>query len=156
MKEIPELIDEIPALAGLDPAGRELIAGCGRNVVVPTGAHLFREGDAANTFYAIRRGRVALELVPPAGAPMVIETLDAPEVVGWSWLFPPHRSRFDARVIEELHAIAFDGSCLREKCESDHDLGFELMRRFAQIITDRLQATRLRLLDVFGPGVGSA
>ena len=156
MKELAELIDEIPALSGLGLPERELIAGCGRNVVVPTDAHLFREGDAADTFYAIRRGRVALELSPPAGAPMMIETLDAPEVVGWSWLFAPHRTQFDARVVSELHAIAFDGGCLRGKCEDDHDLGFELMRRFAAVITDRLQATRMRLLDIYGPGAGAA
>jgi CRP-like cAMP-binding protein len=71
-------------------------------------------------------------------------------VLGWSWLFPPYRWHFDARALELTRAIALDGKCLREKCEEDHDLGYELVKRVAQIIMERLQATRLQLLDVYG------
>ena len=51
---------------------------------------------------------------------------------------------------DDLGAVAFDGACLRGKCEADHDLGYELMGRFASVMIDRLQHTRLRLLDVYG------
>ncbi|HEY7150682.1 MAG TPA: cyclic nucleotide-binding domain-containing protein [Solirubrobacterales bacterium] len=149
MKTLAELLSEVPAFVGLTEGHRELIGGCGRNVILPRGDYVFREGDPANAFYAIRRGDVALELGAPAT--LVIETLHAGDVLGWSWLFPPYRVRYDARVTDDVHAIAFDGACLREKCDADHDLGYELMRRFAQIITARLQSTRLRLLDVYGP-----
>jgi hypothetical protein len=81
---------------------------------------------------------------------MMITTLGAGELVGWSWLFPPYRWHFDARATELTRTIAFDGACLRDKCEQDHDLGYELMRRFASLMLDRLQATRLQLLDVYG------
>jgi CRP-like cAMP-binding protein len=101
-------------------------------------------------FYAVRSGAVGLELASPTQSPLVIETLHEGDVLGWSWLFPPYRVRYDARAIGEVHAIAFDGACLRGKCDDDHDLGYELMRRFAQVITERLQATRIRLLDVYG------
>jgi CRP-like cAMP-binding protein len=154
MKTIADLLNEVPTFVGLSEQHRELIAGCGRNVVFERGDYLFREGDPANAFYAIRGGAVALELGTPAT--LVIETLHAGDVLGWSWLFPPYRIRYDARAMEELHAIAFDGACLREKCDADHDLGYELMKRFAQIITERLQATRLRLLDVYGPALAEA
>jgi CRP-like cAMP-binding protein len=76
--------------------------------------------------------------------------LAAGEVLGWSWLIPPYHWKFDARAIEQTRALALDGKCLRTKCEEDHDLGYELLKRFAQIMEERLQATRLQLLDVYG------
>ena len=155
MKEIEDLLGEIDVLRDLEPAQLGLIAGCGKNVVFSDGERLAAAGDSATTFYALRRGSVALELVPAVGPPLVIETLEAGDVVGWSWLFEPHLTQFDIRARGDVGAIAIDGTCLRGKCEADHDLGYELMRRFAALITDRLQATRVRLLDVYGrPGPG--
>jgi CRP-like cAMP-binding protein len=89
--------------------------------------------------------------VPTRGA-VVIETLEAGEVVGWSWLFAPYRWHFDARALSLVRATSFDGACLRGKAESDPKLGYELMSRFAQVMIRRLQWTRLRLLDVYGDG----
>ena len=80
----------------------------------------------------------------------MIETLHDGDVVGWSWLFPPHRWHFDGRATAPTSLIAFDGACLRGKCDADHELGYQLMRRFAASIVERLQATRLQLLDVYG------
>lgn len=150
MREIEELLGEIPSLAGLPLEQAALVAGCGRNILTEAGTHLFREGDSADTFYAIRRGSVALEMAAPPRAPLIVETMHAGDVLGWSWLFPPYRIQFDARASEEVHAIAFDGACLRGKCEADHALGYELMGRFAAVMTQRLQATRMRLLDIYG------
>jgi CRP-like cAMP-binding protein len=151
MKKIEELVREVPLFEGLSDDQLDLIAGCGTNVVFDAGDYIFREGDDAAHFFAIRGGSLALEIHAPARAPLVVETLHEGEVLGWSWLFEPYRVRYDARAVEPVHAIAFDGACLRGKCEADHDLGFELMRRFARIITERLQSTRVRLLDVYGP-----
>jgi hypothetical protein len=81
---------------------------------------------------------------------MTIETIGEGEVLGWSWLFPPYRWQFDAQAVGLVRAIAFDGRCLRGKCEEDHDLGYWLMQRFAQVMSQRLQATRLQLLDLYG------
>ena len=111
---------------------------------------LFRDGDEANTFYVLRHGAVALETFVPARGPVTIETLETGEVLGWSWLFPPYRWHFDARALSLVRATAFDGACLRGKCEADPALGYELMSRFAQVAIERLQWTRLRLLDVYG------
>jgi CRP-like cAMP-binding protein len=155
MRSIEDLLADVAVLSDLPAAHRALVAGCGRNVVLRDGEYLFRAGDPANTFFAVRSGSVALEIAPPARAPVMVETVHAGDVVGWSWLFEPYRARFDARAIGELHAIAFDAECLRAKIETDHDLGYELMRRFARIMTERLQATRMRLLDLYGPPRGS-
>ena len=153
MHTLDELIASSPVFAGMPAEYLTLVAGCGRNVGFEEGALLFREGDVADTFYLVRRGRVAFELNTPDRGGIVIETVDSGDVVGWSWLFPPYRTHFDARAVEEVRAIAFDGACLRGKCEEDPRLGYELMQRFAQVMIDRLQHTRFRLLDVYG-GVG--
>ena len=88
----------------------------------------------------------------PARGPMMIETIEAGEVIGWSWLFEPYRWHFDARALSAVRATAFDGACLRAKCETDPALGYALMSRFAQVLIERLQWTRLRLLDLYGNG----
>jgi len=150
MREISELLEEIEVLQGLEPEHSELVAGCGVNAVFSDGDYLMREGEPAATFFAIRHGAAAVEIATPTGSPLTIETLHEGDVVGWSWLFEPHRSRFDVRAVGDARVIAFDGACLRGKCEADHDLGFELMGRFARLICERLQTTRLRLLDVYG------
>ena len=150
MQTLDELIAAAPLFEGLDDRYLRLIAGCGANEHFAAGEMLFREGEAAERFYLLRAGVVAIELDAPAGGPLLIETLHAGDVVGWSWLFAPYRWSFDARARETTRAVGFDGACLRGKCEADHELGFELMRRFAASLTEDLQATRLQLLDVYG------
>jgi CRP/FNR family cyclic AMP-dependent transcriptional regulator len=150
METIEHQRHDLPFFEGLRPADLELIAGCASNVRFREGELLFRDGDNADVFYVLRHGRVALETFVPARGPFTIETLEAGEVVGWSWLFPPYRWHFDAHARSLVRATRFDGACLRAKCESDPRLGYELMSRFAQVMIDRLQSTRLRLLDVYG------
>jgi len=152
MKAMDALIAEAPAFAGLAPAQLEYIAGCATNVRAAAGEYVFREGQRADVFYAVRHGSLALELHVPARDAVTIDTLHDGDLVGWSWLFPPYRWEFDGRAREDTALISFDGTCLRGKCEADHELGYELMTRFAQVIIARLQATRLRLLDVYGVG----
>ena len=93
---------------------------------------------------------MALEVDAPGRGPLIIETLHRGDVVGWSWLFEPYRWELDARARELTRVVAFDGACLRGKCEVDHELGYQLMRRFAASLTEGLEATRLQLLDVYG------
>jgi CRP-like cAMP-binding protein len=150
MRTLDEEITDSPIFAGLERSQLELIAGCARNVHVPGDALLLGEGDPANIFYLIRRGSVALEVQAPGRGTLLIETLDPGDAVGWSWLFAPYRWQLDARAREPCSLIAFDGACLRGKVEQDHELGYQLMKRFAASLVDRLQATRMQLLDVYG------
>ena len=136
--------------AGLDSEYLTLLTGCASNAVFPADSFLFREGTPADAFFLIREGRLALEIAAPNRGPLVVQTLDAGDVAGFSWLIEPHRWEFDGRAVERVHAIQMDGACLRGKCDSDPRLGYELMRRFAGLATNRLQATRLQLLDVYG------
>jgi len=155
MRTIDQIVADSPVFEGLTREQLELIAGCARNVGFEAGERMFREGEPADTFYLVRKGRVALSTHAPARGSVVIETLDPGEIVGWSWLFPPYVWHFDARAVDEVRAVAFDGACLRDKCEVDTALGFELMRGFAGVMIDRLQHTRLRLLDLYGRGSDS-
>jgi CRP-like cAMP-binding protein len=150
MQTVEELIAEVPAFEGMAPAHLELIAGCAGNEVFEQGAYLMRAGEEADSFYVIRRGRIARETFVPQRGGLIVETIDDGHLLGWSWLVPPYRTHLDARALTETHTITFDAACLRGKCELDPALGYELMQRFVPVIVDRLQATRFRLLDVFG------
>jgi CRP/FNR family transcriptional regulator, cyclic AMP receptor protein len=150
MQTIDALLRESPTFTCLDDDELAVIAGCASNVQFKAGEVIFREGDAANTFLLVRHGSVALETFLPASGPMTIETVGAGEVVGWSWLFAPYRWQFDARALTDVRATSFDGACLRMKCEEDPVLGYDVMQCFARVMIERLQWTRLRLLDVYG------
>jgi len=152
METIEAVLREVQLFEGLSNEQLETIAGCGQNVQFPEGELLFKDRDPAESFFVLRHGSVALETFVPTRGAVVIETLEAGEVVGWSWLFAPYRWHFDARALSLVRATSFDGACLRGKAESDPKLGYELMSRFAQVMIRRLQWTRLRLLDVYGDG----
>jgi CRP-like cAMP-binding protein len=134
----------------LDPKYIAIITGCGKSVRFRAGEIVFSEGDPADAFYLLRSGRVALEIDVPGRGARMVQTMEEGDVLGWSWLFPPYRWAFTARTIEPVRAIAMDARCLRDKCEADPRMGYELMKRFAGVMMERLQATRLQLLDVYG------
>ena len=153
MHTLDEIVAESPMFEGLAQEQLELIAGCARNVGFEPGrAALPRRRPGRHLLPRPQRPRLAVDARSRRAARVVIETLDPGEIVGWSWLFPPYVWHFDARAVDDVRAVAFDGACLRGKCEADHDLGYELMRRFASVMIDRLQHTRLRLLDIYGDG----
>jgi hypothetical protein len=149
METLEPLLIEHPFLRDLPQGDIQFLAGCAKNARFEAGQVIFREGEVADQFYLIRDGRVALEVFTTRG-PAPIQTISAGDVLGWSWLIPPYKWRFDARAIEATRAFALDGKCLREKCEEDSRLGYELLKRVAAIIADRLHATRLQMLDVYG------
>lgn len=150
MRTLAEYLPEHPFFAGLDSATTQLVVGCAQNVHFQAGRTLFRTGEPADTFYVIRRGRVALDIHDASRGTLVIASLAEGDVVGWSWLVPPYRWVFDARATEPVSAVALDGACLRGKCEEDPVLGYALMRRVAGVMYDRLQEARIRMLDLYG------
>lgn len=149
VQTIADYLPEHPFFAGLDPATLDLAAGCAVNVHFKPGALLFREGDAADVFYVLRHGRVAIQMRTPT-EDVLLDTAHEGDVVGWSWLVPPYRWTFDATATEDTSAIAFDGACLRGKCEGDAALGYALLQRVVQVMSARLHSARVRLLDLYG------
>ena len=144
------ILREHPFFQGMEERYIQLIAGCSMNVRFEPGHVVFREGDPADQFYLLREGLVSVQLVVPHRGLTTMATISAGEVLGWSWLFPPYRWHFDARTQQLTHALAFDGKCLRAKCDEDHDLGYDIYKRFMRVVTERLEATRLQLLDMYG------
>ena len=144
------LLRDHPFLAGLEPEYLTLLAGCAMNVRFGEGSFLFREGEAAGQCFLIREGKLALEIAAPGRGSIIVQTLGAGHVAGFSWLLEPHQWQFDGRAVEPVHAVALDGTCLSGKCADDPRLGFELTQLFARLAIQRLQATRLQLLDVYG------
>ena len=152
METLERIIAEHPFFAGLESHFPNLLTGCASNVRFDAGTYIFKEGEQANEFYLIRSGKVALEIFAPQRKPIMLATLSEGEILGWSWLLPPYVWKFHAHAIETVRAIALDGKCLRTKCEQNHDLGYEMLKRFAQIMEQRLEATRFQLLDVYAVG----
>jgi CRP-like cAMP-binding protein len=150
METLERLLAEHPFFKGLDPRYIKLIAGCAAEVTFKAGDFVFREGDSATHFWLIRQGKVSLEIFAPGRGPVMIETLGDGDVMGWSWIVTPYKKQYDARALELTRALVFDAMCIRAKCDEEPKLGYELYRRFSQIIGQRLQATRMRLLDLYG------
>jgi CRP/FNR family transcriptional regulator, cyclic AMP receptor protein len=143
VENLGRIIAEHPFCNGLNPHYVDLLIRCASNVRFDDDQHLFRERGEANEFYLIREGKVALEVVAPQRPPLIMETVAEGEVLGWSWLVPPHRWDFDARAVGPVRAIAVDGKCLRAKCEKNHDLGYELFKRIVDIVCQRSGCDRV-------------
>ncbi|MFZ0134077.1 MAG: cyclic nucleotide-binding domain-containing protein [Desulfobacterales bacterium] len=149
MSSINEILAGHRFFRSVDPAFLRMLKECAAMVDFKTGEIIFRQGLAAKRFYVIDRGCVALEVHTPGMGTVVIETLGPGEIFGSSWLFPPYRYEWDARAVQDARAVAFNAECLRDICEADHDLGYDLMKRFAGIMRNRLQMARLQCLDIY-------
>ena len=147
---LERIVREHPFFADLDEGHGRLLCGCAKNVRFKSGEYLLREAEPADAFYLLREGRVALEINAPGRPRFTFQTVTVGDVVGVSWLIPPYRWSYDARAMETVRAISLDATCLRGKCDEDHDLGYDMMLRFVPMLVQRLQATRLQLLDVYG------
>src|SRR3989338_421271 len=130
-KTIQMTLSEHPFFKGFSSSHIEFIAGCASNVNFKAGDVIFREGQKADKFYIVRHGKIVIEIFTAPRGTIKIQTIENGEALGWSWLIPPHHWRFDARAIEATSVLSFDGKCLREKCEKDHHLGYEFLKKIA-------------------------
>ena len=136
-----------PFLYGMSEHHIRLLADCAMRSHFEAEDVIFREGEGANRFYLIERGKVALES-STLGEPVRIDEIHDSDLLGWSWLFPTYAWHFTARALEDTTAIFFYGTVLREYCEKDTALGFELFKRMSAVMLRRLQAARQKLLSV--------
>ena len=149
MENLERFLTESRFFKGLKKEYLELLTGCASNVRFDAGEFILRTGEAANACYLIRQGKVAIEVLAPKRGSIIIQTLGEGEVLGWSWLVRPYQWQFDARAVEMTRAIALDGECLRRKSEEDCCLGYELLKRFSELMVERLEAARLQLVNVY-------
>jgi CRP-like cAMP-binding protein len=148
--EVDAFVASHPLFAGLPAGVTSEIAACCRTVAYGPDELLLVEGQPADTLFLVQRGRVAIEIHGADRGTLVVETVETGGAVGWSWLFPPYRWNFDARALGPVGAVAADATCLRAKMDADDEFGRLLVTRVAGVLLERLQATRLRLLDLYG------
>jgi len=138
-----------PLLAELEPDHVEFLAGCTKNVRFDEGDYVFREGDAADQLYLVRDGKISLEMNVPQRGPVVVETIDAGDGIGWSAISPPYLWPMDARTTRPTAIFAVDAQCLRRKLDGDHDFGYAFTRLMLKVVHQRLDRMRLQVLDVY-------
>jgi CRP-like cAMP-binding protein len=143
------LLAEHPFFDGIPPQYLDLISNAASEAKYEMRELIFHEGDEASEFHVIRRGKVAIEIFTPDRGPVAVETINTGEVLGWSWLIEPYRWLFDAQAIEPTEVIVINARKIRESMATDAALSNELLHRFVPIIVERLQATRMQLLDLY-------
>jgi CRP/FNR family cyclic AMP-dependent transcriptional regulator len=137
-----------PFLKGLEPKWLATVTVGAKERVFEPGAAIIRPGEPANELHLIEQGRIAVEAHSSKGGDVCIQTIGSGDVLGWSWLFAPFSWHLQAKAVERTKTIALDGGHLLVRSESDHELGYEIMRRVTAIVIERLQATRKRLVKV--------
>ena len=144
------MLQDHPFTKGLWPDHVARLAAMASEATFAPGELIFQEGDHSSLFYLLISGNVALEVMP-AGRPVRVSTLVAGEVLGWSSITGDNGKQFQARALEDVHAIAFDGARLRHACEQDYALGFFFLRAILQVMAERLHSIRAQLLDIYSP-----
>jgi CRP/FNR family transcriptional regulator, cyclic AMP receptor protein len=140
-------VEAHPFFIGMSAHYLRLLSDCAMATRFAKDQVIFRAGETANRFYLIEDGKVALESESDAGStPVIIDTISTGDLLGWSWIFPPHTWHFTARAAEPTTAIFFYGTILREYCDKDPALGYELFKRMSEVMMRRLQRARGQLL----------
>ncbi len=149
--DLIEMIGEAPVFRDLSPDMIAKLAGCARVEHYDAGAVLIRDGQPAETFFAIRHGKVALELAAPPHGRLVLQTLQEGDVLGWSWLVPPYRWAFDGRAVTLVRTLSFDARGLDRLMGEDTQLGYRLLRELVTLMANRLTTARMQMLDLYTP-----
>ncbi|GAB2772903.1 Crp/Fnr family transcriptional regulator [Streptomyces sp. NPDC054796] len=138
-------------LGTLPPDQREQLRALGRDVAFAAGDRMFEEGGRADRFWIIHTGSVTLDMHVPGRRAVVIDSLGHGELVGWSWMFPPFTWQMGGEAASPVRALQFEADTVRALCERDRELGHALTHSVAGVIGQRLQRSRTRLIDLFGP-----
>jgi len=150
--KLDDLREKSSLLQALTATEVGLFESVAAEIRLPAGAVLFEEDGPADAFYIVVEGRIGLELTTPGKDPIVIQTLGPGDLVGVSWLFPPHRWNWRARAIVDSELAAFDATIIRSELEKNRDLALEVLTVVSGEAVQRLQRTRVQLLDMYrGP-----
>jgi len=150
MSEIRDALATHPFFAGLGERRITAIAAFTFVRDLPEGAWLARTGEVADAFYAVIHGRAGIEIHAADRVPLVVATVHAGEVLGWSWFVEPHRWHFDVVALDDMHLLMIDASKLRAECGVDHELGYHVAGQMTRVLASRLEAARHQLVDVYG------
>jgi CRP-like cAMP-binding protein len=152
MRSPEEVLTDHPFFKGMKPEHIDFLVSVARPLHIEANHFLFRQGGGADCFLVLHRGDMAIELHVGAKGARIIQTVGVGEVIGWSWLYPPHRWMYDGRALKTVDCLCLDGEAVRKHMEDDHEFGYEVLRRFGEVIVEALNRTRLQLLDVYGTG----
>lgn len=136
---------------GLGDSSIKFLADCASEQQLKQGEVLFKQGSKADKFYLLRSGEIAIQVPALMGPMLEIQSLGEDKVLGWSWLIAPYRWHFLARAVEDSEILEFDGSAILERCENDPRFGYELLKRFAALMSERLDAARQKMMDEWNP-----
>jgi len=150
METIEPVLAAHPFFHGLNAQHLKTVAQCASRVNFEAGQFLCRTEEEARQFYLINHGRVSVEIFSARRGPITIQTLGAGDVLGWLWFLKPYHWHFDARAQELTRAVSLEVKCLRDRCENNHELGYELMKRYAHAIAVQFRVTKLQLMDMYG------
>ncbi len=137
--------------SGLDASFVKFLSSVATERKIKKGDVLFQQGNRADKFYLLRHGQVSVQVPALMGPVLEIQNLGEDQVLGWSWLIPPYRWSFQARAMEDSELLEFDGSAILAHCEEDPHFGYELLKRFASLMSERLDAARQKMMDQWNP-----
>ncbi len=150
MENLEAVLADHPFFRGMAPQHLAAVAACGRRVQFKAGDFLCRETEDALDFYVILSGSVSVEIFSARRGPLTTTTVDEGEVLGWLWFEKPYHWHLDARARQITRAVALEVKALKLRCEEDHDLGFEMMKRYAHHLAVQFRITKLQLVDMYG------
>jgi CRP/FNR family transcriptional regulator, cyclic AMP receptor protein len=144
-------LDRCSFFHGLAPEYLDFLARHAARRIVADGDMLFRHGDSARSFFLVLSGHVSVEIPAIEGPVLQLQDLGPGDVVGWSWLIAPHKWNFQARVTLAAEVLEFDGAAVLEHCEQDPRFGYELLKRFSALMSERLRLARDRMMQEWKP-----
>ena len=137
--------------SGMEGSFVKFLSNSATELRIKEGEVLFQQGKRADKFYLLRNGRISVQVPALMGPVLEIQALDKDQILGWSWLIPPYRWNFLARALEDSDLLEFDGSAILARCEEDPNFGYELFKRFASLMSERLDAARQKMMDQWNP-----
>jgi CRP/FNR family cyclic AMP-dependent transcriptional regulator len=149
MENLEAVLAAHPFFKGMTSEHLAAVAACGRREQFKAGDFLCREAEEALVFYVILNGSVSVEIFSSRRGPLTTSTVDDGEVLGWLWLDKPLHWHLDARARQVTRVVALEVKALMQKCEADHDLGYELMKRYAHHLAVKFRVTKLQLVDMY-------
>src|SRR5450631_2105784 len=129
----------------------KFLCECSSTREIKKGQILFLQGEHADKFYVVRSGRISLQMSAIMGPTLEIQAVDEDQVLGWSWLISPYKWNFQTKAEDDSELLQFDGAAILAQCEQDPKLGFELVKKFAGLMSVRLNAARQKMMDEWNP-----
>ena len=137
--------------SGLNDNFMKFLLNATTELQIKRGEVLFQQGGNADKFFLLRNGQVSIQVPALEGPALDIQTLGENQILGWSWLIPPYRWNFLARAVEDSDLLEFDGNAILARCEEDPEFGYELFKRFASLMSERLDAARQKMMSQWDP-----